>query len=137
MAILVDTSQPLIVVTFEGAVDDDEFDRYLEALTANMQILGRYALILDASAAGRATMSQVRKQAAWMQAHAEYINTWSVGIAVVITSPVVQRVLSAIFWIEPLHHTPLITTTKAKAQSWCRARLQENPGPPQPRALAL
>jgi hypothetical protein len=119
-----DSALPLIVVTFEGSVDDHEFERYLARLDALWKRKARSAIVLDATRAARTPATQRRRQAEWMKVNDELLRTYSAGTAFVISSPLVRGGLTAILWLQPIPTAYVVVATRPEAERWARAQLQ-------------
>jgi len=119
-----DSGFPLIVVTFEGAVEDHEFDRYLARLDTLWQRQTRSVIVLDATHAARTPATQRQKQAEWLKENHALLRAYSAGTAFVIDSPLVRGGLTAILWLQPLPTPHVVVATLAEAERWARARLQ-------------
>lgn len=124
------TGFPLVVVTYEGMVDDAEFDAYLAELDRHVLRRQRCAFVFDARNAGRSPATQRRKQAEWMKANDEVLRSYSAGYAFVISSPLVRGALTAILWLQSLPAPFTVVATFSEAERWARAQLQS----PSPRA---
>jgi hypothetical protein len=102
-----DSGLPLIVVTFDGSVDDPEFERYLSRLDGLWKRKARSAIVLD----GR-------------KLNDELLRTYSVGTAFVISSQLVRGGLTAILWLQPLPTPYVVVATRLEAERWARAQLE-------------
>ena len=119
-----DSGFPLVVVTFEGSVEDREFDRYLAHLDTLLERQKRSVIVLDAARATRTPATQRRKQAEWMKENQALLRTYSVGTAFVISSPLVRGGLTAILWLQSLPTPYIVVATLAEAERWARAQLE-------------
>jgi len=119
-----DREFPLLVVTFEGSVDDQEFDRYLAQLDALWQRKTRSVIVLDATKATRSTPTQRRKQADWLKENELLLRAYSAGTAFVISSPLIRGGLTAILWLQSLPTPHVVVGTLREAEHWARAQLQ-------------
>ena len=123
-SITVDTSRaPLLLVRFDGAVDDDGFRAYLQQLTSWLDRGERYAIVLDARTATPPQAAQRRMQADMMKAEHVRLGKLCVGGAFVIPSPLVRGALTAILWIQPLPWEHTVVADLTTAEAWARNRL--------------
>lgn len=123
-SIVVDSSRaPLLLVRFDGAVDDDAFRGYLQELTAWLDRGQRYAIVLDARTASPPPAHQRRMQADMIKAEAKRLKQLCVGGAFVIPSPLVRGALTAILWIQPLPWEHTVVADLEAAEAWARNRL--------------
>lgn len=119
-----DRGFPLIVVTFEGAVDDAQFESYLGRLDALWARKARAAILLDATRAARTPATQRKRQAEWLKANESSLRTHCAGTAFVINSPLVRGGLTAILWLQALPSPFIVVATLTEAERWARERLQ-------------
>lgn len=122
MSIVIDDQRrPIIVVTFDGAATDAEFDDYLRDMKA--RVLDRRektVTILDARRSTGTTAAQRRKQAEWLRENDAALRSYSLGTAFVITSPIVRGVLTAILWMQPMPAPHSIVATLTEAEAWAQ-----------------
>jgi hypothetical protein len=127
MPIQIDESQrPIVVVTFSGTASDTEFDAYLDAMSK--RVLGRRertVTILDATLSDQTPAGQRKRQAQWLERHADDLARYSLGTAFVIKSALVRGALTAIFWIQPIQGAHVVVGTLPEAETWARARLHD------------
>jgi len=119
-----DGGYPLVVVTFDGTVDDDAFDAYLTRMDGYAARRQRNAFVFDASTSGRTPATQRRKQAEWMKNNEATLRAFSAGSAFVITSPLVRGALTAILWLQSMPSAYTVVGTRSEAERWARAQLQ-------------
>jgi hypothetical protein len=124
--IRIDESElPLLLVTFEGAATDAEFEAYLAAMSALLERRMITATVLDARRASGAGAAQRRRQAEWMKEHAALMRQYSAGTAFVIESALVRGVLTAILWLQPMESPHIVVATLSVARVWAKQRLRE------------
>jgi hypothetical protein len=127
MPITIDKSAaPLIVIRFDGPVDDTAFDRYLAAHLAILANERRYGIAYDAMAAAVPTARQRTVQAQWMREHALALRHYCVAAAFAIGSPLVRGSLTAILWIFPAPFPHTVVGSVVEAEQWVRARLRSS-----------
>jgi hypothetical protein len=120
------TDDVVKVVEFVGALDDTEFRAYLRGNEGLLARRERYALVVDASRAATIDSAQRKLQAEWMLQHDRELRTFCVGIAFVITNPLVRGALTAISWLSPMPMPTTVTERREPAVAWCRARLSSS-----------
>jgi len=121
--IVVDTSRlPLLVLRFQGQVDDVAFDHYLAQVKRNLDRERRYVLLVDATEASTASASQRRLQADFMKTHQAALARHCAAAAFVITQPLIRGVLTAILWTQAFPFEHIVLKEVADAELWCRAR---------------
>jgi hypothetical protein len=126
--VLDDSAWPLVVVRFEGFLNDADFDDYLTRY-ARVVSRGPYAAVLDATSGWSPSLSQQRRQAAWMKEHRAVIAQNSRGTAFVITSPAVRFALSAIFAITRMPGPYTVVATYEEAREYCLRSLRQARAP--------
>jgi hypothetical protein len=115
---------PVIVFRFSGQVTMDEMERYLtwqDAMVA--RCLPNASLVLTESLRMWET-PVLRRQAEWLKRHEPLIRKYSVGVALVITSPVIRGMLKALLWIQPMPQPHIVCNTTEEALHWLRARFR-------------
>jgi hypothetical protein len=65
-----------------------------------------------------------------MKANRAAIARHSVGVALVIPSPMIRGVLKAILWIEPMPQPHKLCAGEAEAVAWLKERLAAAKAPP-------
>jgi hypothetical protein len=119
VALLYDDSRaPLVVVTSTGESSNEDYDAYLERLTALVRRRQRYAIVFDARRSARPTPRQRQKQADWMQANSSAIRSYNVGIAFVIDSAIVRGALTAILWLQETPSPHKVFASLDGAEQW-------------------
>lgn len=122
--IVVDTSRaPLLVVRYEGTVDDDAFAAYLAELHRFVERGERYAAVYDASECGVPSKVQRRMQAQALKDDRDRTARLCVGGAFVISSAPVRGALMAILWVQPLPYEHVTVANAAAAEAWALRRL--------------
>ncbi len=127
MPIQVDQSYlPAILVSYEGAPTDEEFDAHLETLRASLTARDARprVVITDATLSEPAPATQRRRQAAWMKENAPLLRRLMIGCAFVIPSPVVRGILTAILWVQPLPSPHVVCATLDEALDWTDEKLR-------------
>lgn len=121
-----DTRHPLVVVTFEGDLTDQELAHHHTEMESRVLARRRIsATLVDATNVRSVTARQRRMQAEWIEKNEETLARFSVGSAFVITSSLVRGTLTAILWLKPMPTPHVVVSTFAEAEAWCRAQLRE------------
>lgn len=115
---------PLVRIRWKGALDDDGFAQYLAACETLLEYGSVFALVLDASDAASLTASQRERQSAFFSAMAAPLRERCAGLAMVIASPWVRRLLSGLRLVSPLPCPSHLAPTAPQAEAWCRAQLR-------------
>ena len=114
---------PLLFVRFVGTVTDKQFRDYLDQLTRWVGT-GRRVVVVDASCCGRISPSQRRMQIAWVRQHRVMLGREILGIAFVISSPLVRGALTSILWAAPLPGEQVVVPSLPEALDWATSLLQ-------------
>lgn len=124
-AIELDESRhPLIVVTFRGMPTEAEFDTFLAGLGRAVRRPGKKAMLHDARESGGLSPTQRRALVDWMRENEGVLHKNMLGSAVVIDSPVIRGVFTAILWMHPLPHPHHLTSSLAEGESWALERIR-------------
>jgi hypothetical protein len=106
---------------------NDEVDRVLAQLAAELRVGVPYVLIFDLTRSALPTAVQRRKLTAHMRDNAEKIRRWVRGIGIVCPNPLMRGAVTAIFWVAPPpvpHH--LFATCK-EASDWADSLIKAAP----------
>lgn len=125
----------LILETSGGAVADEIFEDYLRRLDLeNDRAVDQgdlISLLIDTSGArAGATANQRRMQADWLKRNYGRLETNTAGVALVITSPLLRGVLTAILWLQRMPCPYVTFATREKAEKWCYSLLYDDHGKP-------
>jgi hypothetical protein len=120
-----DTSKwPKVYVTWPaGAMEDDDFESIVLAMSKLLQRGERYVIIHDARRAERPTPKQRAFAAARQKHDAEGTRRWLAGVALAVSSPLTAGVVTAINWIAPPPYPIKTFSQMAAAEAWATERL--------------
>jgi len=113
---------PLVVFRFSGEVSLPELNEYLERqdeLLSRKQMMGSIVLTDNLRMWEAAVL---RRQAEWIKQHLEALRRYSIGVGLIIQSPVVRGMLKAVLWIQPMPQPHLVCATVEEALTWLRPR---------------
>jgi hypothetical protein len=94
-----------LTVAFAGCPADDDGPLLSSRVDAGLPLRGRSL------------------QAEWMKLHAAEIRLNTLGIAFVISSPLVRGALTAILWLQPLACPHLVTADLDQGIAWARQKV--------------
>ena len=97
-----DSSHPVVRVTMEGELTDAQFAAYLADLDRNLRRREYTVVVLDALKAESTPARQRRMQAEWMKTNEGLLRRYTLGTVMMLGSPVMRGVLTAILWIQPI-----------------------------------
>lgn len=117
------SNEPLVVMRFDGGVDDATFRRYLDEYDALVDAGRTYALVFDARRADAGSSKQRRMQSELIDRRKADLQRLCVGGAFVVTSPLVRASMSAILFFSPLPFPHFVTQSYEEAEAWARERL--------------
>ena len=121
----VDSSDmPIVRITFDGAVSDDEFRAYLDAYDAIVDEGKPYVAVFDARTAAAPPARQRRMMAKWLNDRGPAVRRVCHGGAFAITSRVIRGALTAILWLAPLPFEHTVVGTIEEAEDWVARRLR-------------
>jgi hypothetical protein len=119
-----DTYWPLIVFRFSGQVSMAELDNYLKWQAEMVaRCLPNASLVLTENLR-MWEMPVLRKQAMWIKEHEQLLRKYSLGAALVITSPVVRGMLKALLWMQPMPQPHFVCSSPEEALVWLRDRFR-------------
>ena len=114
---------PVVLFRFAGQVTLAELNDYLAKMEQLLDRPGRSSGLVVHQSARAWDSAMVRRQAAWMKSHAERIREKSLGVALVVTSPILRGILRAILWIQPMPQPHKVFGDIPSALAWLSERL--------------
>lgn len=120
-----DSLWPLRRVKGVGTVSTRQFEDYLANTVERLRQGSRFVTILDISQGGAPNTEQRQRQARWFRDHEALLRETHLGVAFIITSPLLRLALSAIFHFKPMPSPYFVTTHELEAVLWAISRLQE------------
>ena len=121
------THFPLVIVQAPEAIDEDGvrdmFARFDELYRGHK----RFATIIDSTPTRGLPSPKLRKILAELsQASADRARDWCVGTALVVTSPLVRGLFTAVAWVAPSPTPTVNVATLPEAVDWCLEKLRVN-----------
>ena len=120
-----DSRWPLRLVRFVGTPTPRQYENYLETLTSSLRRRERYLSITDLTRGGLPTPEQRQRQVLWMQEHEGLLREVLLGMAFIITSPIMRLSVSTVMHFKPLPVPYFITDQEREAVDWAGARIEE------------
>ena len=120
-----DRHWPLVVFRYQGEVSMPDLEACLhrqEEMIVRQQPCVSLVLTTELKMWETAVL---RRQADWIKAHHDDLRKLSLGVALVIASPVVRGMLKAVLWLQPIPQPHVVVPSIAQALPWLRTRLAE------------
>jgi hypothetical protein len=118
---------PLVEVTWPTRpVSDEEFQRAIAELSAFSHRKERFVTLHRAIKASRPTPNQRAIAAKQQAADAPFTRRWLCGVAVVVGSPMLAGVVTAINWLMPPPYPLKTFSSLNDAKAWLDTRLDES-----------
>jgi hypothetical protein len=119
-----DSKWPRVYVTWpEGTLDDTAFEAMLQTLSALNDREQRYVVVHDARRAARPTPRQRALAAAQQKADTPRTKRLLRATALVVSSPLIASVVTAINWIAPSPFPQKIFSSFSDADRWATEQL--------------
>lgn len=115
---------PIIVFRFSGQITMEELERYLTWQDAMVARRLPNASLVVTENLRMWEMPLLRRQAAWLKEHEPLLRKYSLGVALVITSPVVRGMLKALMWMQPMPQPHIVCGTTEEGLRWLRDRFR-------------
>lgn len=116
---------PLLRMKVVGPSTDHEVQERLDWLTRYLRERESGALLFDASDSRPLSAKQRKLRTDWLASHGGLVRAKCVGVAFVVTSPLVRGVFTAAFWVWPPPMPYVFVDGAAEGEVWLRARLHE------------
>ncbi len=117
-----DNQWPLVVVRMLGADSNADVEAMLAGLARRIA-RGRCAVVFDTSQMIHPALAQaqenVRLEGQWLRARQSLLRTNLLGVAFIITSPVVRFALSSVLLIAPLPAQHMVTGELLEGRNYC------------------
>ena len=102
MAIEIDDSAwPLVRVRFDQELSNQEWDRYLEQMSRYPDRREKYVTLTDGRRAATPDAGQRKRASELIAREHERTVRWNVANAVLVASPIIRGVITAIEWASP------------------------------------
>jgi hypothetical protein len=108
-----------------GTVTSQQFEAYLANSVERLRQGNKFVAILDITEGGAPNTEQRQRQAAWFREHETLLREVHLGVAFIVTSPVIRLALSAIFYFKPMPNPYFVTSQPSEATRWAIPRLRE------------
>jgi hypothetical protein len=120
---------PRVYVTWPGAaLADEDFEALVTEMSAFAARGKPYAIIHDARRAVRPTPKQRAFAAGVQKSDTDRTRRWLRGVAMVVSSPLIASVVTAINWITPPPYPQKIFSSLSDAETWATRQLGADGG---------
>jgi hypothetical protein len=121
--ISVDTERwPLVVYRFANEVTLTQLEAYLARQEELLLRRQPSASLVIVESLRMWEPVVVKRQAAWIRDHQDELRRASLGVALVLTSPVARGILKAVLWMQPMPQPHKVCATIEEALDWVRGR---------------
>jgi hypothetical protein len=97
---------------------DDDINRVLAALTAELKRGSPYVLLFDLTLSAMPNATQRQKLASHIRDNEVRIQRWVRGVGVVLSSPLARGIVTAVFWVAPPKVPYRLFTSRSEASDW-------------------
>ncbi len=120
-----DSLWPLRLVRFMGVATPQQFEHYLAEMDACLRRGEKFVCVLDLRQGGAPTQSQRQRQASWLKENDALLSQYELGVAFLVTSPIIRLALSAIFYFKAMPVPYVVTDQQPSAMQWAAQRFTE------------
>ncbi|HEX8825565.1 MAG TPA: hypothetical protein VF794_36990 [Archangium sp.] len=120
-----DSTWPLLVVRLTGEPSLKTFEEFLSRSTQYLQRQERHVCIFDVSELHLLSTEQRQRQVEWLKTNEVLMRQALLGIAYVITSPIVRLTMGVIFHFKSPPAPYTIVSHPSEAGTWAAMRLEE------------
>jgi hypothetical protein len=121
------TRGPITIITYHFGATDEQYEAYLQELTAILEEgakrYARLGQIHDASAWVRSSAQQRRLQAEWLNRNRETLRACGGFAAFVFKSALIRGGLTAVMWLANMPGPYKVCGTVQEALSWMEPRV--------------
>jgi hypothetical protein len=122
----IDTSEwPIAVHAVRGSLSNRQLDDYLREASALIENRGEYVAVLDASSIGSVSAYMRARIIQWQRRNRALVNGKCLGVAYVLTSPLVRFVTMTILLVTGLGVPYVMCATRDEALEWARVRVRD------------
>jgi hypothetical protein len=120
-----DSLWPLRFVRFVGVATPQQFEDYLAEMDACLRRGEKFVCVLDIRQGGSPTQAQRQRQASWLKENDARMRQHELGVAFLVTSPIIRLALSAIFYFKPMPVPYVVTDQLSSAMEWAAQRFTD------------
>jgi len=120
-----DSLWPLMVVRLTGELSPQQVEDYFSMATRSLQRQEWHVCIFDVSALRLVSTEQRKRQVAWLKENEALMRQTVLGVAYIVTSPLIRLTVGAIFHFKPPPVPYAIVSRLEAAGAWAAMRLDE------------
>ena len=114
---------PLVIFRFRFRPSMEELEAYLARQDVMLARREPMVSLVLAEEAKLWETPVLRRQAEWIKEHEALLRQYSLGVAMVMQSPIVRGMLKAILWIQPMPQPYTVCSTVEEGLRWLRERV--------------
>jgi hypothetical protein len=118
-----DSLWPLLVLRFTGTPTNQQFEEYMARRGSYLARNQKHVLIYDTVRFSVLTNEQRQRQVDWLKERKELLQKYSLGSALIITSPVARLLLSGVLHFSQANTPYHAARSLPDAANWCAGRL--------------
>jgi hypothetical protein len=116
---------PLVIYRFAHEVTLPQMEAYLAQQEEMLRRRERSAAVVIVESLRMLDSAVLKRQAAWIKDHTDELRRVSLGVALVLTSPLARGMLKALLWMQPMPQPMKVCSTAEEALEWVAARFAQ------------
>ena len=116
---------PLVVFRFANEVTLRQLEAYLAHQVEMLLRRERSASVVIVESLRMWEPALVKRQATWIREHHDELRRASLGVALVMTSPLARGILKAVLWMQPMPQPHKVCSTVEEALAWVAGRFAD------------
>jgi hypothetical protein len=116
---------PLVVFRFSHEVTLSQLEAYLARQEEMLLRRERSASLVIVESLRMWEPAVVKRQAAWIKEHHDELRRASIGVALVMTSPLARGILKAVLWMQPMPQPHKVCSSVEEALRWVAGRFAD------------
>lgn len=120
-----DSLWPLRRVRFVGTVPLPLYEDYLANTAERLRAGEKFVTLFDLREGAPPRPERRQRHIGWLEEHEALLREVQVGVAFIVTSPLIRLAMSTVFYFKPLPSPYVVTAREAEAMQWAISRLEE------------
>ena len=121
-----DSRWPLLQVRLPGTLSTAAYEACLATLSRYFERGERFVIISDLRRVGMVPLDQRWRQVEWFEEYDQQVRDYVIGVAHIITSPLVRLSVSAIMYFKRVPLPLVIVADWNSAETWALERLEDD-----------